>query len=342
MKYLIKASSDDTVNEIQVNDNGQEFQYVTDEYSHIFEKNKSDICNGIKERVARTFSQTISDHQYAADLLDEVDKFIVPKNLFNCLTQTKMYLHGHGDMMKMYIVVYIKFPVYLIGAYMFASGKSASRIANNHYKEFLEFAKNRNYQNITSYVEVYVYDLYSNLLTEEKLVDTIDHALSSTYIVNTAYMTFMELVNPYDVEIKSKPETYSTSEYSKFLNIVNAFVEYCKTTYKPARKSKWMKLVDQLESESNNGINSIYEQTDSGTYIDKLAQKVESEIGVWGEPSTQGGSGEIVFHDADSDEQIARMDYSTYCDEILDLAIGSTSEKDFISSLKSYYGSIVD
>lgn len=56
MKYLIKASSDDTVNEIQVNDNGQEFQYVTDEYSHIFEKNKSDICNGIKERVARTFS----------------------------------------------------------------------------------------------------------------------------------------------------------------------------------------------------------------------------------------------------------------------------------------------
>lgn len=40
------------------------------------------------------------------------------------------------------------------------------------------------------------------------------------------------------------------------------------------------KLVIYLESERDERINSIYEQTEAGSYIDSIAQSVEDSIGI--------------------------------------------------------------
>lgn len=97
------------------------------------------------------------------------------------------------------------------------------------------------------------------------------------------------------------------------------------------------KLVIYLESERDEGINSIYEQTEAGSYIDSIAQSVEDSIGIWSQPSIQGGHGIIEFLDKDTDEVLLRKDYEDYCDDIIDMALQSKSKKGFVSQLKQYY-----
>lgn len=101
--------------------------------------------------------------------------------------------------------------------------------------------------------------------------------------------------------------------------------------------SKWMNIVDNLESESDRGINSIYEQTKAGSYIDKIAQNVEDSMGIYGEPSIQLGHGIIDFLDNDTYEVLWRTDYEEYCNDIIDIAIESESKEEFMSQVKQYY-----
>ena len=98
-----------------------------------------------------------------------------------------------------------------------------------------------------------------------------------------------------------------------------------------------MIIVDDLQSEGDGGINSIYEQTEAGSYIDGIAQTVEDTIGIWSQPSIQGGQGIIEFLDKDTDEVLLEKDYEEYCDDIIDMALQSISKKGFVSQLKQYY-----
>ena len=59
--------------------------------------------------------------------------------------------------------------------------------------------------------------------------------------------------------------------------------------YKSSRNSKWMNIVDNLESESDEGINSIYEQTEAGSYIDDIVRSIEDSLGILSEYSVQWG-----------------------------------------------------
>lgn len=101
--------------------------------------------------------------------------------------------------------------------------------------------------------------------------------------------------------------------------------------------SKWMNIVDNLESESDKRINSIYKQTEAGSYIDDIVRSIEDSLGIWSEPSIQLGHGIIDFLDNDTDEVLWRTDYEEYCDDIIDIAIGSESKGEFISQVKQYY-----
>lgn len=115
------------------------------------------------------------------------------------------------------------------------------------------------------------------------------------------------------------------------------FLEYIRSNLKKSKKSKYASMVHQLKLEAEDGINSIYEQTESGAYIDSIVQSVEDSVGVWSEPSIQGGFGSIAFIDTSTDDVIVEKDYEEYCDDIIDMAIRSKSKKDFISQLEQYY-----
>lgn len=90
-------------------------------------------------------------------------------------------------------------------------------------------------------------------------------------------------------------------------------------------------------TEFEDGINSIYEQTSAGSYIDSLAQSVENEIDIYAEPSIQGGQGTVTFRDSNTDEVLLEKDYQEFCNDIIDMALESKSKQSFVSALKNYY-----
>lgn len=112
---------------------------------------------------------------------------------------------------------------------------------------------------------------------------------------------------------------------------------YKKNVTASEKTGQWEKITSKLLSEAESGINSIYEQTKAGKYIDNIVQSIEDSLGIWSEPSVQWGHGIIEFLDDDTDEVLWRKDYEEYCDDIIDIAIESESKKEFISQLKQYY-----
>ena len=101
--------------------------------------------------------------------------------------------------------------------------------------------------------------------------------------------------------------------------------------------STYDKMIKQFRLEVEDGINSIYEQTDSGDYIANIVEDVEDSMGVWSEVSMRGGIGSIIFMNKDTDDILMVIDYQEYCDDIIDIAIESKSKKDLIYELKQYY-----
>ena len=97
------------------------------------------------------------------------------------------------------------------------------------------------------------------------------------------------------------------------------------------------KMIKQLTLEADEGINSIYEQTDSGDYIASVVENVEDSLGILSEVSMRGGIGSIIFVDEDTDDILMVIDYQEYCDDIINIAIESKSKKDLIYELKQYY-----
>ena len=117
-----------------------------------------------------------------------------------------------------------------------------------------------------------------------------------------------------------------------------SIIKYCKSKSSTSEKTgQWKKITSKLQSEAESGINSIYEQTEAGSYIDSIAQSVEDSLGIYGEPSIQFGQGSIIFYDNNSGDILLEKDYEEYCDDIINIAIESKSKKEFMSQLKHYY-----
>lgn len=98
----------------------------------------------------------------------------------------------------------------------------------------------------------------------------------------------------------------------------------------------WEELKHQLDTDIENGYDPLYEQTQSGQYLQDLCIKVEDELGIWGEPSIQAGQGTILFMTIDDDDVIFDMDYETFNSTVLDIAFDSNSEGSFIAAYKTF------
>lgn len=307
---------------------------VSNMCSVVFNENIDNICEIIKEHVHERVSSMLRNYVYLDDFMRRVTEVIVTDNLFHDSIQIPKRYYGLGDVTILNNIIYIRFPVYLLCEYFFASGYSSSRIANDHSEDFYNFVESRNYLGLTTFVQACDHNSDITDLSEDRLKSKVEHIFSNESIEHAGIQL---LYDPERFRCTSDPTCDSPIDMDKFENICNEFIKYCKTNYKSSRNSKWMNIVDTLESESNEGINSIYEQTEAGNYIDSIVQSIEDSLGIWSEPSIQAGHGIIEFLDKNTDEVLLTKDYEEYCDDIIDMAIASKSKKGFMSQLKQYY-----
>lgn len=102
------------------------------------------------------------------------------------------------------------------------------------------------------------------------------------------------------------------------------------------RKGTWMYNMKMLKSDYEEGINPVYEETESGSYIDDLSQQVENSLGVESQIDVQGGQGSIEFYDSEG-IFLTDLDYQQFCDDIITIALNCSTKRDYISQLKQYY-----
>jgi len=73
-----------------------------------------------------------------------------------------------------------------------------------------------------------------------------------------------------------------------------------------------------------------------------LQSQVEDKLGVWLEPSIQGGMGEIWIYSNDDDSTLAEdIDYQGFNETVLDAAYSSKNKTEFMKWYKSYLESLI-
>lgn len=107
--------------------------------------------------------------------------------------------------------------------------------------------------------------------------------------------------------------------------------------------TNWKSLANTLQSEAENGIDPLYEQTDAGEKLESVQQEVENALGIWLEPSIEGGMGGIWFLSSEDDRTLAsNYDYQTFNEETIDMAIESKNKTEFKKRYKSYLENILN
>lgn len=98
----------------------------------------------------------------------------------------------------------------------------------------------------------------------------------------------------------------------------------------------WKRLVADLEAEAEDGIDSIYEQTEAGEALEGVCAEVENQLGVWLEPSIQGGQGSIDILSSDDDTRLGTLDFSDYTYEVCNMAASCSSKNSFKQQYAEY------
>ena len=110
---------------------------------------------------------------------------------------------------------------------------------------------------------------------------------------------------------------------------------------KPKRVD-WKSLVNTLKREAEDGIDSLYELTDAGQTLTGIQQEVEEKLGIWLEPSIQGGRGGIWFYSSEDDSVLAgNYDYQTFNDISIQLAYSAKNKTEFKKAYKNYLQEIL-
>jgi len=114
---------------------------------------------------------------------------------------------------------------------------------------------------------------------------------------------------------------------------------------KPTKQKRlnWKSLVNQLQREAEDGIDSLYKQTDAGSKLESIQQEVENALGIWLEPSIQAGRGGIWFYSSEDDSTLAsNYDYQTFNEDTIDMAIESKNKTEFKKRYQDYLENILN
>ncbi len=104
----------------------------------------------------------------------------------------------------------------------------------------------------------------------------------------------------------------------------------------------WASLKRNLKSDTEDGVDPLYEQTEAGEQLQNICTAVEDKLGIWLEPSIQGGMGGIWFYSKDDEILAENYDYETYNEEVIGLATESKTQKEFQSRYKQYLQDILN
>lgn len=112
---------------------------------------------------------------------------------------------------------------------------------------------------------------------------------------------------------------------------------------KAAEHINWKSLANELESDAEDGIDSLYEQTDAGEKLQNIQYEVEDALGIWLEPSVQAGVGGIWFYSSEDDSTlVSDYDYQTFNEDTIDIAIESKNETEYKKRYKAYLENILE
>jgi len=110
-----------------------------------------------------------------------------------------------------------------------------------------------------------------------------------------------------------------------------------------SKRINWKSLVNNLQREAEDGIDPLYEQTEAGEKLESIQQEVENALGIWLEPSIQGGQGGIWFLSNEDDSTLAsNYDYQTFNNETIDIAIESKNKTEFKKKYRAYLENILN
>ena len=85
-----------------------------------------------------------------------------------------------------------------------------------------------------------------------------------------------------------------------------------------------------------------FEESYEGDQLVPIIIDTLDDLGLQMEPSVQSGQGIIDLYDDNYDEVLSNYDFSTYCEEVRDLAYSSSSESEFKQKLTSYFSNLCD
>lgn len=108
------------------------------------------------------------------------------------------------------------------------------------------------------------------------------------------------------------------------------------------KENSWIELIKNLRADLDNYVDPLYEQTSAGDELESLCAAVQRKLGVWLEPSIQGGIGSIRFYSTKDDSVLADdYDYQEYNEEVLNLAFNSKTQKEFQTKYRQFLQSII-
>lgn len=281
---------------------------ITHDFDHVLENNKNLILKMINERL---------EYLYTGKFLDMYAPYVKSDNLKFQASHVRYDWVDGSAIYEFHFKIFLKVPFENTMLWTLADNRN-------------------NYSSYADYVRLY--------LEEVGLESAAVYQQIFWGIIRQNKTTTEEKLESELLQLLKDQSNYIIEEYRYYDSNLNTeyvpltkFLEWVKPKVKKPRTSVYNKMIAQLQSESEDGINSIYEQTESGEYIDSIAQSVEDSLGIWSEPSIQGGHGSIIFRDKDTDEVLLEKDYEEYCDDVIDMALESKSKKGFMSQLKQYY-----
>lgn len=108
-------------------------------------------------------------------------------------------------------------------------------------------------------------------------------------------------------------------------------------------ESQWSELLEDLRSDFDQYISDpLYEQTPAGSFVLDLCYSAEREMGIYLEPSVQGGQGGIWIYDENGSLVADDIDYADFNNAILDLVFEVKNSTEFINKYKEMLQDEID
>lgn len=104
----------------------------------------------------------------------------------------------------------------------------------------------------------------------------------------------------------------------------------------PKKRASFKNYQEQLRDALQLYQDPIYEGTQPGEYFQRLCGQAEEQLGIWLEPSIQGGVGSVTVRDSANHVLVEDIDFQRFDSSIIDIALWSKSPADFKRKYTSF------